>query len=86
MPNGGVLHLVIRDAAGDIEVEVADNGPGIAAEIAPKLFQPFVSGKDTGLGLGLVISRRIVEDHGGKLTGGNREGGGATFTVTLPKS
>ncbi len=85
MPTGGVLQLVVRDSLDGVEVEITDTGAGIAAEVAPKLFQPFVSGKDTGLGLGLVISQRIAEDHGGRLIGANAEGVGATFTLTLPK-
>ena len=44
----------------------------------------FVSGKDTGLGLGLVISQRIAQDHGGRIDAANRPGGGASFVVTLP--
>jgi two-component system sensor histidine kinase HydH len=84
MPGGGVLRVAVREAAGRVEVEVADTGPGVPTEIRPKLFQPFVSGKDTGLGLGLVISRRIAEDHGGSITPADRPGGGAAFTVTLP--
>jgi C4-dicarboxylate-specific signal transduction histidine kinase len=51
----------------------------------PRLFTPFASNKDTGLGLGLVISKRIVEDHGGAIDAANRPGRGATFFVKLPQ-
>src|SRR5438105_4380264 len=72
MPTGGTLSVSARrTAVGGVAVEVADTGPGISPEVMPRLFQPFVSGKDTGVGLGLVISRRIVEDHGGTITGAN---------------
>lgn len=84
MPGGGTLELATRDgAAGGVEIEVADRGPGLAPEVLAQLFQPFVTGKKDGTGLGLWISRGIVERHGGELVGRNREGGGACFTVRL---
>ena len=83
MPTGGTLTLTVRPAAAGTQIEVADTGPGIAKAILPRLFEPFVSSKDTGLGLGLVISQRIVEDHGGTIAAANRVGGGASFFVTL---
>ncbi len=84
MPAGGDLTLRVRRIGERAQVEVTDTGPGIAAAMLPRLFEPFASGKDTGLGLGLVISKRIVEDHGGTIGAANRVGGGASFYVTLP--
>ena len=74
----------VRRFADRVELEVLDTGPGVAREIMPKLFQSFVSNKETGLGLGLVISRRIVEEHGGTIDAANRAEGGAIFIVRLP--
>ena len=84
MPSGGDLTLRVRRIGARAQVEVADTGPGIATAMLPRLFEPFASGKDTGLGLGLVISKRIVEDHGGTIGAANRVGGGASFYVALP--
>jgi len=70
----------------EIEVGVADTGPGIAPELADRLFQPFVTTKKTGMGLGLSICREIVEAHHGHLTVATRRDGGALFRLTLPKT
>lgn len=79
------LTVTTRPAPDDrLEIEVADTGPGIADDIAPRLFQPFVTSKANGMGVGLSISRRIIESHGGELTVRRNEAGGATFTFTLP--
>lgn len=67
-----------------LRVEVEDTGPGIADEIAPLLFQPFVTTKPSGMGIGLSISRRIIESHGGELTVTRNAAGGATFAFSLP--
>lgn len=85
MPTGGTLTVRVRATGERVEVEVADTGPGIPRDMIPRLFQPFASSKDTGLGLGLVISRRIVEDHGGTIGAANPSGHGATFYVRLPR-
>jgi len=84
MPGGGVLTIAVRCPAYRVEIEVADTGSGVPSEVLPRLFQPFVSSKDTGLGLGLVISRRIAEDHGGTIDVYNRPGGGVSSLLTLP--
>lgn len=85
MPQGGTLAVSAKlDDAGQVQIEVTDTGPGFLPAIFNRLFEPFVSGKDTGLGLGLVISKRIVEDHGGLLQANNRPQGGACLKITLP--
>jgi signal transduction histidine kinase len=84
MPRGGRLTVRVIPSETGIRIDVADTGDGIAAEIAPKLFTPFLSTKETGTGLGLSISKRIMEEHGGRIDGCNQPDGGACFTVTLP--
>lgn len=84
MPSGGRLSIDVRSRRTGVEMELTDTGPGISAAMFPRLFQPFSSSKETGLGLGLVISKRILEAHGGSLNAANRPGGGATFFVWLP--
>jgi signal transduction histidine kinase len=87
MPHGGELRLEVRpttDPPG-VRVRIHDTGKGIAAPVLARLFEPFVSGKETGLGLGLSICRRLVETHGGRITGANDPSGGAVFTFTLPE-
>lgn len=69
---------------GRMQVEVEDTGPGISDEIAPQLFQPFVTSKAHGMGIGLSISKRIIESHGGELTVSRNAAGGATFAFSLP--
>ena len=79
--------LVIRTQpapGGRMLVEVEDTGPGIAEDIAPQLFQPFVTSKSSGMGIGLSISKRIIEAHGGTLSVRRNAAGGATFSFTLP--
>lgn len=67
-----------------VEVRVEDNGPGLSDSVLDQLYAPFSSSKKKGMGLGLSICRRIVEAHGGTLTGENKTGGGAVFRFTLP--
>ena len=67
-----------------VEVSVTDSGPGLAADVRDKLFQPFVTTKPAGMGVGLSICRGIVEAHGGRMWLGDNPGGGAAFHFTLP--
>lgn len=84
MPEGGTLTLATRDAGDDaVEIDVMDTGAGLAPEILAELFQPFVTHKKDGTGLGLWISRSIVERYGGDIRAANRSEGGAAFTVVL---
>ena len=71
-------------APGEVEVAVADTGPGLAPEVAGRLFAPFVSTKAEGMGVGLSICRSIVEAHGGRLWAESNPGGGTVFRFTLP--
>jgi len=66
-----------------VVIRVADTGPGIAEEVASRLFQPFVTTKTHGMGVGLSVSRTIVEAHGGRLWGEPNPGGGTVFHLTL---
>ena len=85
MPGGGRLGIQVELLPGRaVHLTVSDTGSGIAAEVVGQLFTPFVSSKPTGSGLGLSISKRIIEEHGGSLTADNRPEGGACFTVLLP--
>ena len=86
LPQGGTVGVEVHAPAGqpNVEVRVRDDGLGIAAEVLKRLFEPFVSTKETGLGLGLSICRRLVEAQGGAIRGANAPEGGAVFTFTLP--
>jgi C4-dicarboxylate-specific signal transduction histidine kinase len=79
--------LTLRTAAlpdGQVELVVTDSGPGFTPAQAQQLFEPFYSSKPEGLGMGLAISRSIIEAHGGRVEAESRASGGATFRVTLP--
>ncbi len=69
---------------GQVELSVSDSGPGIAPDVAARIFEPFYTTKSSGLGMGLSISRTIAETHGGTLQVDADDGGGATFRMRLP--
>jgi two-component system sensor kinase FixL len=78
--------LVVATAAAEgdtVTISVADTGPGIATEMTSQLFQPFVTTKRHGMGVGLSISRTIIDAHGGRIWADGNPGGGTIFRFTL---
>jgi len=85
MLDGGRIFLRFRAEPGEIVTEMEDTGPGVAAEIAGRLFEPFVtSGKTQGTGLGLSICKKIIEDHRGRIWARHEPKHGAIFCFALP--
>jgi two-component system sensor histidine kinase HydH len=89
LPSGGLIALRLRGADDAVQVEIADNGPGIANEDAERVFEPFFTTKARGTGLGLAMTARIVERHGGNIEvvqgrGTGPDGDGACFRVSFP--
>ena len=85
MPRGGRLTAELAADGRDWRLRVCDAGSGVPAEMMGRLFTPFASTKPGGTGLGLSLSRRVVEEHGGRIAAANRPEGGACFTITLPR-
>jgi signal transduction histidine kinase len=84
MPQGGALTLGAAVTDGGLALTVTDSGAGIPPELMPRVFDPYVTTKTKGLGLGLTIARRIVEAHGGRVAVESQPGRGTCFRVTLP--
>jgi signal transduction histidine kinase len=86
LPRNGEVAVTVEqyENGGPVAVSVRDNGPGIAPGVRGRLFQPFVSGKADGVGLGLSICKRLVEAHGGSIDAEDAPGGGTVVRFTLP--
>ena len=84
MHAGGDLTLSTKTSDSRAYIIIEDTGVGIAKENLPKLFDPFFSTKSTGLGLGLALTKRVVEEHGGKVDFNSIEGRGSKVTISLP--
>jgi len=95
MPSGGKVHVAVRrkrsvsrPEAGDVELTVQDEGPGVPRSLQARIFEPFFStkGPEQGAGLGLAVCWGIVQEHGGRIHVENVRGAGALFHVVLPES
>jgi len=86
MPDGGVLTISCQAVSGWLEFSVSDTGVGIPPDQLERIFQPFFTTKAHGIGLGLPITRRLIEDHHGQLLVESQFGYGTTITVRLPCS
>jgi signal transduction histidine kinase len=81
---GGSVELAARPSPANVEIDVTDTGPGPPAELATRLFDPFVTGKPEGIGLGLAVAKQAADAHGGTLSW-HRAGDRTVFRVLLPR-
>jgi signal transduction histidine kinase len=84
LPQGGQVEITTREDAGKQVLEIADNGPGIPLQELARVFDPFFTKREGGVGLGLAVVQQIVAAHGGEIHAGNSALGGALFTIHLP--
>ena len=84
MPDGGSLRARVAQVDGSVEVTLSDTGVGISEEASSKIFEPYFSTKQAGFGLGLAVTRTIVEEHKGSIEVRSEPQRGATFIVRLP--
>ena len=82
---GGAHGGSFGDVGSAVRLRIRDSGPGIAPQALDRIFKPFFTTRSQGTGLGLAIVRNIVLAHGGSVEAANPEGGGAEFTITLPR-
>ncbi len=81
---GGPIEIDTRPGPEQVEITVRDHGPGIPPQLREKIFQPYFSTKKSGIGLGLAITRKMVEEHGGEIAVDAAPEGGSVFTIRLP--
>jgi signal transduction histidine kinase len=86
MPDGGRIIFSATDCVEYVELKIADTGPGLPADVERRVFEPFFTTKPGGTGLGLAIVYRIAEAHKGTVTAANDPGGGAVFSIRIPRA
>ena len=84
MPNGGELTVITRLTRDGVALDLIDSGCGMEASTAVKMFDPFFTTKESGSGLGLLLARRVVEAHGGRISVESEVGQGTKFTLEFP--
>jgi signal transduction histidine kinase len=84
MRNGGMLSIAVDHTGESLQLEIADTGPGIAEEEAKKIFEPFYTTKEQGLGLGMPYAKKVIEQHGGTISLNSRPSEGTTISIVLP--
>lgn len=85
MPEGGSLTITLHPRSSSVEVRFTDTGHGIAPESLEHLFEPYFTTKEKGTGLGLALTKKLIEDHGGQIAVKSEVGVGTTFVITLPR-
>jgi signal transduction histidine kinase len=88
MPEGGTVRIETSAVTGPeegVRLVVADTGPGIPADVLPRISEPFYTTKTAGTGLGLPLSYNIIREHGGRIEVDSAAGRGTTFIITLPE-
>ena len=86
MPNGGEIILRTSTDNGGVTVEIIDTGPGISKPVRDKVFDPFYSTKKDGSGLGLALTKRIIDQHGGTVRFVSEPGKGTDFSIRIPSA
>jgi signal transduction histidine kinase len=85
MPDGGKIRITLTEQPPDrVALTVEDEGMGLDPSVSERVFDPFVTTKQTGTGLGLAVTRQILDSHSGTIRCENRETGGARFIIELP--
>ena len=85
MPDGGLLSISVEQGDETLRLEIADTGSGIGEEQATKIFEPFYTTKEQGLGLGMPYSKKIIDQHGGAISLSSQLGKGTTITIVIPR-